>query len=146
RTLSPAPWREGVLSHGKRRAQPERGARRGGTGTHSAGVDGPDRPRVAAGVAAPPGDERRLDPDQRPATCVPGPGVYAGPPRPRRHLPGDLRGPLLRLVRGVQGGERARRREVPDPPHPGDLRVRRELLLPSFEVSRRPAPPVRGRS
>ena len=59
--------------------------------------------------------------------------------RPGRHLPGDVRGPLLRLVRGLLHRGRADRRALPDPRAPGRADGRGELLLPPLRL-RGPAP------
>ena len=52
---------------------------------------------------------------------------------------GDLRGLVLRRLRGVQAGEGPRRRAVPDPPHEAGLDQGEELLLPAVGVPRRAA-------
>ena len=54
--------------------------------------------------------------------------------RRRRHRARHLRGPLLRLVRGLLHRGRARRRQLPDPRPPGRARHRGELLLPALAL------------
>ncbi len=71
---------------------------------------------------APPREGRPAAPDRRPRE------------RPGRHLPRDLRGPVLRVLRGVLHRGRARRRDVPDPRDAGRAHGGGELLLPALGV------------
>ena len=82
------------------------------------------------------------------------PRHYAGgaavPPadlRRRRHRARHLRGPLLRLVRGLLLRGRARRRRLlPDPPAAGRARDRGELLLQALALRGPVARVLRGAS
>src|SRR5439155_258199 len=103
------------------RSRKIRGSRRRFTGRTVS--DGPDR-------SAPP--RRR------------GPAVPEQASRGRRRVPRHLRGPLLRVVRGVQGRGGAGGRPVPDPPDPGRATVRGELLLPPVALPGTAAPPLSG--
>ena len=76
---------------------------------------------------------RRLHPHDRTSSREgrPASAVGRARQRPRRHLSRDVRGPVLRLVRGVLHGGRARRRHVPRARAPGRAHGRGELLLPA---------------
>ena len=61
--------------------------------------------------------------------------------RPRRHLPGRLRRPLLRRLRGVQDRGGARRRQVPRPRHRARVDRGAQLVLPPLRL---PGPAARA--
>ena len=88
-----------------------------------------------AGAPRPPRrGERLLHPHERRRAQALRPGVPAGDSRQRsrRHLPGRLRGAVLRRLRGVQDGGRARRREVPRARARARVDRGAELVLPAL--------------
>ena len=85
--------------------------------------------------------QRRLHPDHRAAPSPRRAAVPADDPRQRLHRAGRVSRPVLRGVRGLQEGIRARRRQVPDPRPAGGAARGGELLLQAERV-RGPAPRV----
>ena len=98
------------------------------------GVRRPDRRCVAGAPRPPRRGERLLHPHERRGPQALRPGVPAADPRqrPRRRLPGRLRGPLLRRLRGVQDGGGARRRQVPRARHRARVDRGAQLVLPAL--------------
>ena len=93
---------------------------------HPAGVDRPDGAEVAGGLGAARHLQRRLHPDVRsPATPSGSSRSSSASTTGRQVYLGVLRGPVLPTLRGVQDRERARRRQLPDPRHPGRSAWRR---------------------
>ena len=90
-----------------------------------------------AGAPRPPRrGARLLHPHERRGPQALRPGVPPADPRqrPRRRLPGRLRGPLLRRLRGLQDGGGARRRQVPRARHRARVDRGAQLVLPAVGV------------
>ena len=107
-----------------------------------------DGAALEGGLGPPRHRVRRLHPDHRGAPHGRGSAAPQRGPRqrPRRHLPGDVRGALLRVVRGLLHRGGAHRRALPDPRAPGRADGRGELLLPPLRLRGPPPRALRGAS
>src|SRR5438270_5319531 len=113
--LAPPPGRRRRLPDRDGRARAQGGPDGGGQRSDPPGVGRPDGGALQGGLAPAPDRQRRLHPHER-APPPPGrPALPADRLRHRGHRAGDLRGALLRLVRGLLRRERAVRRLLPHP-------------------------------
>ena len=144
--MAAPPRRRCPLPDRDRRARAEDPARRRGAGRQPAGVGGHHERPVPRRLGRPRHQLRRLHPDHR----GPPPDLGAGLPpaglRQRLHRARDLRGPLLRGLRGLLHRGRPPRGAVPRARAPGGDGHRGELLLPALEVRAAAARPLRGPS
>ena len=145
--LAPAAGRRRVLPHRHRRARAEGAAGRRSQRSDPPGAGRPDQRPVPGGVGGARHRLRRFHPHLR-ASPPPGHvGLDAGRLRQRLDRAAPLRGPVLRLLRGLLHRVRAARRHpVPDPRHPGRVAVGGELLLQAVPVHRPAARVVRRQS
>ncbi len=144
--MAAAPRRRRPLPDRDRRARAEDPARRRGAGREPAGVGGHDECPVRRRMDRSRHQLRRLHPDHRGPPPDLGAGVPPAGVRQRLHRARDLRGPLLRGLRGVLHRGRPRRRPVPGARASGGDGHRGELLLPALEVRAAAARPLRGPS
>ena len=105
-------------------------------GPRRSGVRRPDRRGLAQPAAAAERRDGLLRPHERRGPQDVRARVPAAHLRQRRRLRGRLRRPLLRRLRGVQDGGRARRRQVPAARHRPRMDRGEELLLPALGATR----------
>ena len=105
-----------------------------------------DGAALEGGLGPPRHRVRRLHPNHRGPPHGRGSAAPQRRPRqrPRRHLPRDLRGALLRVVRGLLHRGGAHRRALPDPRAAGRADGRGELLLPPLRLRGPPPRALRG--
>ena len=132
--LAPADRRRRLLPDRHRRARPQGAAGRRGPRRVAPGVGRPDRRALPGRVEAPRHHQRRLHPHHRAPPLPRRRAAAAGLLRQRRHRARHVRGPLLRVVRGVLHRGRAGRRQLPHPRPPRRARQRGELLLQALPV------------
>ncbi len=131
------------VPHRYRRTRAQDPARRRGPGGGARGVGRPQQRPLPCRVGRPRRHLRRLHPHHRAPPPPRGAGVPATGPRLGRHRARQLRGPLLRRLRALLQGRRARRRPpLPDPRHGRRARHRAELLLPALALRGPPARPL----
>ena len=135
------------VPHRHRRTRPQDPAGRGGERHHPARVGRPQQRALPRRVGRHRHHVRRLHPHHRTAAQAGGAGVPPARLRLRRHRARQLRGPLLRGLRALLQGGRARRRPaLPDPRHGRRARHRGELLLPPVALRGPAARALRGAS
>ena len=145
--LAPAAGRRRVLPHRHRRARAQGAAGRRGQRASPRGSR-PIGPASASGrhggCSTSPTTTSSAPPS--PATTRRSRSCMQAALRQRLHRARHLRGPVLRLLRGLLHRGRSGRRAVPDPPPPGRAVQGGELLLQAVRVHRAAARVVRRQS